>query len=169
VSFIQRIGGAWVYILLAGLLVAMYTAMAVIGFDLGLFGDVLGHIYRFETLGIRGGMNWLVTEHWQRHLAGGLALAPVQVLFPENPVMWYAVSFAFHFFNALLFFAFLDDWLRGKYRSITLLAALFFAIDPLAIVYHFEFATGTRFRALAFTFISLWAYLRYVRGNRQSL
>ena len=168
-SSIQRMGGVWVYLLLAGLLLAMYIAMAAIGFDLGLFGDVLGHIYRFETLGIRGGMNWLVTEHWERHLAGGLALAPVQVLFPENAPMWYAVSFAFHFLNALLFFTFLDDWLRGHYRPMTLLAALFFAIDPLAIVYHFEFATGTRFRALAFTFISLWAYLRYVRGNRDSL
>lgn len=156
--------------LLGGLLLAMYTALAVRGFNLGLYGDVLAYIYHYETRGIRGGMNWLVTEHWHRHLAGALASAPIQVLFPGNDDVWYAIALAIHFLNALVFFAFLDYWMQGKLRPVLFAGALLFAFEILQIESHFIFATAThRKSALLMSIFSLWAYVYYVRTQRRHL
>jgi len=166
-ALLQRV---WSYLLLAFLLTGTYIAMAVRGFNLGLYSDVLAYIWHYKTRGTRGGMNWLVVEHWQRHLAGALASAPIQVMFPGNDDMWYAIVLAIHFVNAFLFFAFLDNWTRGKYRIIAFVGVLLFAFDTLQIDSHLTFATAThRKTSMLLTILFLWAYMRYVRSGRQRL
>lgn len=166
----QTLRRGWSHITLAVILLATYGAMAVRGFNLGLYSDVLAYIWHYETRGIRGGMNWLVVEHWQRHLAGALASAPIQVLFPGDDAIWFAIALGLHFTNAFLFFAFVDDWTRGKYRMVVFVGVLLFAFDTLQIDSHLTFGTATHRKAsMTLTIVFLWLYMRYVRGDRQRM
>ncbi|MEL6149912.1 MAG: hypothetical protein AAFR56_09835 [Chloroflexota bacterium] len=156
----------WTYFALTAAMAGMYFALAVRGFSLGLYGDVLAYIYHYETRGIRGGMNWLVMEHWHRHLAGALASAPIQVLFPGDEAAWYAIGLAIHFGNAVLLFAFMDYWMRGKHRLLTVLAAVFFALDTLQTEFNLILATSTHRKISATMMILfLWLYLAHARSG----
>ena len=166
----QALRRGWSYLTLAGILLATYGAMALRGFNLGLYSDILAYIWHYETRGIRGGMNWLVVEHWERHLAGALASAPIQVLFPGNDDAWYAIALLIHFTNAFLLYFFFNYWQRRKHRILFFVAVLLFAFNALQVRPHIEFATGTHTKiALTLSIISLWAYIHYVRTHRQYL
>ncbi len=166
----QRLRNCWSIGALGGLLIAMYTALAVRGFNFGLVADVLTYIYRYETLGTRGGMNWLVVEHWHRHLAGALVSAPLHVLFPPDDDVWFAVAFFLHFLNAFVFFLFLLDWQRGRGQYLVFAVGLVFALDTLDVIYQFIYGTSSHQKiALTFALLSLWGYMRYVRNGRQQL
>jgi hypothetical protein len=160
----------WPYFLLIGLLTLTLLALALRGLALGFIGDVLAYEYHYDRLGIQGGMNWLVTDHWRRHLLGALYSAPIHVFFPGQSAPWYFIAFLTHFANGLTGFLLVDTWLRGRYRWLIIASALMFVTHTLDASSNFEYPTNThRNVALSLSLISLWAYLCYVRGKRRNL
>ncbi len=159
----------WPYFLLTGLLGLLFLALAARGLNLGFVGDVLAYEYHYDRLGIQGGMNWLVTEHWQRHLLGPLYSAPIHFFFPGQSAPWYGFALLSHFANGMIGFLLADTWLRGHYRWLSLAAALAFVVNTLDVSSNFEYPTNThRNFALSLSLISLWCYLCFVRGGRQN-
>ncbi|MEL6270964.1 MAG: hypothetical protein AAFU54_03040 [Chloroflexota bacterium] len=166
-ALLQRL---WPHATIGGVLLAMFGGLAVRGFNFGLYADVLVYIYRYQVHGTRGGMNWLVVDHWHRHLAGALVSAPLHVLFPPDDAPWFALAFFLHFLNAFVFFCFLYDWLRGKHKLLIFSAALIFAFDTLDIIYQYIYGTSSHQKfALTLAILSLWCYMRFVRNGRQQL
>lgn len=159
----------WPALLLAALLGATWLMLLARGLDLGFFGDLLDYAYHYDRLGISGGMQWLITEHLQRHLLAGLFPAPLAYFFPGQSVFWYAAAFATHYAVALMSFVLADAVLRGRLRWVSFAAALLFAFHPLHLRLNFEFPTiyiGTS--ALFLALLSLWLYLQYVRRGRRN-
>ncbi len=169
--FAQALEGgwtAWVALLLVS--GAAFAALALRGFSLGFYGDVLGYHYHYHFEGLIGGMNWLVSEHWQRHLLGALFSAPLHALAPGRYDLWYALALAAHFAVGWAVFLLVDALQAGQRRWLALGISLLFVFDPLQAPSTLGFATGThRKAALLLALLALWAYLRFVRGNRQQL
>lgn len=149
---------------------AAYAALAARGFALGFHGDVLDYHYHYHFEGLIGGMNWLVSKHWQRHLLGALFSAPLHALTPDRYDLWYALALAAHFAVGLAVFLLVDALQGGRRRWLALGISLLFVFDPLQTPSTLGFATGThRKAALLLALLALWAYLRFVRGRRQQL
>ncbi|MCY4146179.1 MAG: hypothetical protein OXE95_11475 [Chloroflexi bacterium] len=149
---------------------AAFAALAARGFALGFYSDVLAYHYHYHFDGIIGGMNWLVSEHWQRHLLGALFSAPLHALAPDRYDLWYALALAAHFAVGLTVFLLVDALQSGERRWLALGISLLFVFDPLQTPSTLGFATGThRKAALLLALLALWAYLRFVRGRRRQL
>lgn len=149
---------------------AAFAALAARGFALGFYGDVLAYHYHYHFEGLIGGMNWLVSEHWQRHLLGALFSAPLHALAPGRYELWYALALLAHFAVGLAVFLLVDALQRGERRWLALGISLLFVFDPLQTPSTLGFATGThRKAALLLALLALWSYLRFVRGKRQQL
>ena len=147
---------------------AAYLLLAARGFSLGVHGDVLNYQYHYHFDGLIGGMNWLVTSHWQRHLLGAVFSAPLHALAPGRADLWYALSLAAHFAVAVAAFAVVDALQVHHRRWLALGISLLFAFDALQTPSTLGFATGTHRKAALFlALIALWAYLRFVRGQRR--
>ena len=84
------------YLILALMLGLTYAALAARGFALGFYGDVTAYQFHYRFDGVIGGMNWLVAEHWQRHLLGALLSAPLHILAPSRYELWYALALGLH-------------------------------------------------------------------------
>ena len=168
---IQSLQSGWrVYALLAVILFLAYLALAHRGFTLGFYGDVVAYQYQFKLRGVLGGMNWLVAEYWHRHLLGGWLAAPLHLLAPERYEIWYALSIGLHFVLAPVAFLFVDALQCGQRRWLGFAAALLFLFDTWQAASNIEFATGWEHRLfLIFALLSLVAYLRYIRSDRQRL
>lgn len=149
---------------------AAFAALAARGFALGYYGDVLAYHYHYHFDGLIGGMNWLVSEHWQRHLLGALFSAPLHALAPGRYDLWYALALAAHFAVGMAVFLLVDALQGGERRWLALGISLLFVFDPLQTPSTLGFATGThRKAALLLALLALWSYLRFVRGRRQQL
>ncbi len=149
---------------------AAFAALAARGFALGFYGDVLAYHYHYHFDGLIGGMNWLVSEHWQRHLLGALFSAPLHALAPDRYDLWYALALAAHFAVGIAVFLLVDALQGSERRWLALGISLLFVFDPLQTPSTLGFATGThRKAALLLALLALWAYLRFVRGRRQQL
>ncbi|MXX83382.1 MAG: hypothetical protein F4Y70_07960 [Chloroflexi bacterium] len=149
---------------------AAFAALAVRGFSLGFYGDVLAYHYHYHFDGLIGGMNWLVSEHWQRHLLGAIFSAPLYELAPNRYDLWYALALAAHFAVGLTVFLLVDALQGGRRRWLALGIGLVFAFDALQTPSTLGFATGThRKAALILALLALWTYLRFVRGGRRGL
>lgn len=158
----------WIVLILAHGIA--FAALAARGFSLGFFGDVLAYHYHYHFEGLIGGMNWLVSEHWQRHLLGALFSAPLHALAPGRYDLWYALALAAHFAVGLAVFLLVDALQGGERRWLALGISLVFVFDPLQTPSTLGFATGThRKAALLLALLALWSYLRFVRGRRQQL
>ncbi|MCY4465170.1 MAG: hypothetical protein OXE46_06510 [Chloroflexi bacterium] len=169
--FARALESGWnPWIALSLVYVAAFAAMALRGFSLGFHGDVLDYHYHYHFDGLIGGMNWLVTEHWQRHLLGALFSAPLHALAPDRYDLWYALALAAHFAVGLAVFLLVDALQGGERRWLALGISLLFVFDPLQTPSTLGFATGThRKAALLLALLALWSYLRFVRGRRQQL
>jgi len=149
-------------------LLLMAGALLMRGLDLGLWGDVLALEYHFTTLGITGGMSWLVNTYWHRHLLGGVWYVPLRVFFPGQALPWWASSLGLHFVAAFAAFLLFDRILNGRWQAVSGAAALIFTTDTLYIFDHFEFGTNcVRNGALLLALLSMIAYFEYVRGDRK--
>ena len=149
---------------------AAFAALAARGFALGYYGDVLAYHYHYHFDGLIGGMNWLVSEHWQRHLLGALFSAPLHAFVPDRYDLWYALALAAHFAVGMAVFLLVDALQGGERRWLALGISLLFVFDPLQTPSTLGFATGThRKAALLLALLALWSYLRFVRGRRQQL
>lgn len=158
------------YGLLILLSLAAYLTLAARGFTLGFYGDVVAYQYYFEFRGVLGGMNWLITEHWQRHLLGGLFAAPMHVFAPYRYDLWYALTLFLHFLAGPFIFMFIDTLQRGQRRWLGFAVALVFLFDTLQTPSNIEFATGADHRVfLIMALLSLWAYVQFARSGRQKL
>ena len=147
---------------------AAYLLLAARGFSLGVHGDVLNYQYHYHFDGVVGGMNWLVTSHWQRHLLGAVFSAPLHALAPGRADLWYALALAAHFAVAIAVFALVDALQGNRRRWLALGISLLFAFDALQTPSTLGFATGThRKAALLLALVALWAYLRFIRGQRR--
>lgn len=147
-----------------------YLALAVRGFTLGFYGDVVAYQYYFEFRGVLGGLNWLITEHWQRHLLGGLFAAPMHVFAPYRYDLWYALTLLLHFLVGPFIYLFIDTLQHGQRRWLGFAVALVFLFDTLQTPSNIEFATGTDHRVfLIMALLSLWSYVKFVRSGRQKL
>jgi hypothetical protein len=156
----------WPYLLLIAILALVFAALALIGLDLGFNGDVLGFEYHFQTLGLRGGMRY-VLEWDRRHLLSGQFYALLHYFFPGQSAAWYGTSLLTQFLIAPVVFLFSDTILRGRWRWLSFAAALVFAFHTRQTMSHFETPTsGYRKIAMALAVLSLWCYLHYVRGKR---
>ena len=157
-----------------GLLVLLsalaYLVLAARGFALGFYGDVVAYQYYFEFRGVLGGLNWLITEHWQRHLLGGWLAAPMHLLAPYRYDLWYALTLFLHFAVGPFIFLFIDTLQRGRRRWLGFAVALVFLFDTLQTPSNIEFATGVDHRIfLMMALLSLWSYVRFARSGRQKL
>ena len=147
-----------------------FAALAARGFALGFHGDVLDYHYHYHFDSLIGGMNWLVSEHWQRHLLGALFSAPLHALAPGRYDLWYALALAAHFVVGMAVFLLVDALQGGRRRWLALGISLLFVFDPLQTPSTLGFATGTHRKvALLLALLALWAYLRFVSGRRQQL
>lgn len=156
------------YAVLALILAAAYLALAARGFRLGFYSDIVAYQYHFELRGVFGGMNWLVTEYWQRHLLGGLFAIPLHLFAPDRYELWYALTLALHFLVGPFIFLLVDTLQCGQRRWLAMAAALLFAFDTLQTPSNIEFPTGWDHRIfLICALLSLWAYVRFVRTRRQ--
>jgi hypothetical protein len=144
----------------------MTVLLVLRGLNLGFWGDLLAYEYHYQTLGIRGGMNWLVMGHWGRHFLGALYSAPIHRLFPGNSTAWYLAAFLTHFATGIAFFLFSDTLLRRRMRWLSMASALIFFFSTTESWASFEFPTlAARNGATILTFLSLWAYIRYLRSK----
>ena len=156
------------YGLLISLLAVSYAVLAVRGFALGFYGDVVAYQYYFEFRGVLGGMHWLITEHWQRHLLGGVLAAPMHVLAPYRYDLWYALTLFLHFLAGPFIYLFIDTLLCGQRRWLGFAVVLLFLFDTLQTPSNVEFATGTDHRIfLIMALLSLWSYIHFVRSKRR--
>ena len=156
------------YGLLILLLAVSYAALALRGFALGFYGDVVAYQYYFEFRGVLGGMNWLITEQWQRHLLGGVLAAPMHVLAPYRYDLWYALTLFLHFLAGPFIYLFIDTLLCGQRRWLGFAVVLLFLFDTLQTPSNVEFATGTDHRIfLIMALLSLWSYIHFVRSKRR--
>jgi hypothetical protein len=157
----------WPYGLLIVVLVLVWLAMALRGFDLGFTGDMLGFEYHYDRLGLWGGSRWLLDE-WERHLLGTVYSASIHQLFPGQAAAWYAMSFVTHFVVGGVTFLLSDTILRGRWRWLSFAAALIFVFHTRQIQGHLELPTGgLRKTALALSLLSLWFHVLYLRDRRQ--
>ena len=151
-------------------LATTYAVLALRGFTFGFYGDVVAYQFHYRFEGVFGGMNWLVTEHWQRHLLGGLFSAPLHVLVPDRYDLWYALELFIHFAAGTVVFLLIDTLQSGQRRWLAFAIALYFVFDTLQTPSNIEFATSShRKTSLILSILSLWAYLRFVRDNRRTL
>ena len=156
------------YAVLALILAGAYLALAVRGFALGFYSDIVAYQYHFALRGVFGGMNWLVTEYWQRHLLGGLFAIPLHLFAPDRYDLWYALTLALHFLVGPFIFLLVDTLQCGQRRWLGFAIALAFLFDPLQTPSNIEFPTGWDHRTfLICALLSLWAYLRFVRSGRR--
>ena len=157
------------YAVLALMLAAAYLALAARGFKLGFYSDIVAYQYHFELRGVVGGMNWLISEYWQRHLLGGLFAIPLHLFAPDRYDLWYALTLALHFLVGPFIFLLVDTLQCGQRRWLSLAAALLFVFDTLQTPSNIEFPTGWDHRIfLICALLSLWAYTRFVRERRQA-
>lgn len=153
---------------LALILATAYLALAARGFRLGFYSDIVAYQYHFELRGLVGGMNWLVSEYWQRHLLGGLFAIPLHLFAPDRYDLWYALTLALHFLVGPFIFLLVDTLQRGQRRWLTFAITLAFIFDSLQTPSNIEFPTGWDHRVfLICALLSLWAYLRFVRAGRR--
>ncbi len=166
---IQLLQSGWrAYAVLALVLAAAYLALALRGFRLGFYSDIVAYQYHFELRGVVGGMNWLITEYWQRHLLGGLFAIPLHLFGPDRYELWYALTLALHFLVGPFVFLLVDTLQCGQRRWLGFAIALAFIFDPLQTPSNVEFPTGWDHRIfLIWALLSLWAYLRFIRSRRR--
>ncbi len=149
---------------------ASFIALAIRGFNLGFYSDVLDYHYHYHFDGLIGGMNWLVSSHWQRHVLGALFSAPLHMLAPDRYDLWYALALAAHFSLGLVVFLLVDTLQGHRRRWLTLAISLLFLFDPLQTPSTLGFGTGThRKAALLLALLALWAYVHFTRGRRRQL
>lgn len=166
---IQLLQSGWrAHAVLALILAAAYLALAARGFRLGFYSDIVAYQYHFELHGVFGGMNWLISEYWQRHLLGGLFAIPLHLFAPDRYELWYALTLATHFLVGPFIFLLVDTMQCGQRRWLGFAVALAFIFDPLQTPSNIEFPTGWDHRIfLICALLSLWAYVRFVRTRRQ--
>lgn len=167
----QRLQTGWMpYILLALLLGVIYAVLALRGFHLGFYGDVVAYQYHYAFDGVFGGMNWLITDHWERHLLGALFSAPLHIVVPDRYDLWYALALGLHISLGMVIFLLVDTLQDGQQRWLAFAIALFFVFDTFQTPSNIEFATGShRKGSLILALLSVWAYIRFVRSQRQQL
>lgn len=166
---IQLLQSGWrAYALLALILAVAYLALAARGFRLGFYSDIVAYQYHFELRGVIGGMNWLISEYWQRHLLGGLFAIPLHLFAPDRYELWYALTLAIHFLAGPFIFLLVDTMQCGQRRWLSFAVVLAFLFDPLQTPSNIEFPTGWDHRMfLICALLSLWSYLRFVRTRRR--
>lgn len=157
------------YLLMAVVLLGFFMVIAIRGFDWGMYKDVLAYEYHYETLGVRGGWQWLIYVHWTRHLLAGIVSAPIHLLFPNNDAAWYAVATGVHFINGMLLFLLVDTLQRGKRPWLSFAVTLLFIFNTLQIFSHIDLGTGSHRKvAMGLTLFSMWCYLLYGRSKREN-
>ena len=157
------------FLALCLILGASFAALALRGFNLGFYGDVVVHHFYFHFNGLGGWLDWL-GDAWQRHLLGGLVTAPLHVLTPGRYDLWYAIGIGAHFAVAPVIFLFVDALSCGRRRWLAFAAAMLFCFDSLQNPSHIEMSVGMIYKfSLLFAMLSLYAYLRFVRGRRRQL
>ena len=168
---VQYLQSGWKpYLILALMLGLVYVVLAVRGFALGFYGDVVAYQFHYRFDGVIGGMNWLITEHWQRHLLGALFSAPLHILAPNRYDLWYALALGLHLMLGPVVFLLVDTLQSGQRRWLTFALACFFVFDTLQTPSNIEFATGSHRKvSLILAVLSLWSYIHFVRGRRQQL
>ena len=168
-AFAYAVSGPRVYGLLLAILLLTFFALALRGFKLGFYGDVVAHQFHFHFDGMSGWFAWL-RDAWQRHLLGGLVTAPLHLLTPGRYDLWYALSYGAHFAVVPVVFLFVDTLGRGNRRWLAFAAALLFCFDSLQNPSHIDMSVGMIYKfSLLFALLSLYAYLRFVRGGRRQL
>ncbi len=156
------------YLILASMLILTYAVLAARGFALGFYGDVVAYQFHYRFDGVIGGMNWLIAEHWQRHLLGALFSAPLHILTPNRYDLWYALELGLHFSLGMVIFLLVDTLQSGQRRWLAFAVACFFVFDTLQIPPNIEFATSSHSKAsLILAALSLYSYIRFVRSRRQ--
>lgn len=168
---IQYLQSGWKpYLILVLMLGLTWVALAVRGFTLGFYGDVVAYQFHYRFDGVIGGMNWLIVEHWQRHLLGALFSAPLHILAPGRYDLWYALALGLHLMLGPVVFLLVDALQSGRRHWLAFGTALFFVFDTLQTPSNIEFATGShRKAALILAALSLWSYIHFVRSQRQQL
>ena len=168
---IQYLQSGWKPCLILGLMLGLtWVALAVRGFTLGFYGDVVAYQFHYRFDGVIGGMNWLIAEHWQRHLLGALFSAPLHILAPGRYDLWYALALGLHLMLGLVVFLLVDTLQSGQRHWLAFATALFFVFDTLQTPSNIEFATGShRKAALILAALSLWSYIHFIRSERQQL
>lgn len=168
---IQYLQSGWKpYLILVLMLGLTWVALAARGFTLGFYGDVVAYQFHYRFDGVVGGMNWLIAEHWQRHLLGALFSAPLHVLAPGRYDLWYALALGLHLMLGPVVFLLVDALQSGRRRWLAFGTALFFVFDTLQTPSNIEFATGSHSKAaLILAALSLWSYIHFVRSQRQQL
>ena len=165
---LERGKNSWIALCLV--CAASFFTLAMRGFTLGFYGDVLNYHYHYHFDGLIGGMNWLVTSHWQRHLLGAVFSAPLHALAPDRYDLWYALALGTHFALGLVVFLLVDTMQGQRRRWLALAVSLLFLFDPLQTPSTLGFGTGThRKAALLLALLALYAYVRFARGRRQQL
>lgn len=167
----HRLQSGWTpYFLLAAISLLVYLVLAIRGFNLGLYGDVLAYKYHYMTGGVFGGMNWLIVDHWERHLLAALFSAPLHIFFPDRYDVWYAFALFLHLLNGMMVFLLVDTIQMKERRWLAFAVALLFIFDTLQNPSNIEFGTGAHRKAsLILAIISLWSYIHYVRGKREKI
>lgn len=170
-SQIHHLQSGWrAYLVLFVILALTYVALAMRGFHLGFYGDVVAYQWHYTFDGLFGGMNWLITDHWKRHLLGAFTSAPLHMLFPTRYDLWYALALGLHVTLGGVIFLLVDTLQAGKRRWLALAVALFFVFDTFQTPSNIEFATGSHRKAsLILAVLSLWSYVLFVRSKRQHL
>jgi len=168
---IQHLQSGWTpYIVLLFILGVTYAVLAIRGFALGYYGDVVAYQWHYTFDGVFGGMNGLITRHWERHLLGALFSAPLHIVFPQRYDLWYALALFLHVSLGMVIFLLVDTLQQGKRRWLALVVALFFVFDTFQTPSNLEFATGShRKGSLILALLSLWAYIHFVRSKREQL
>ena len=165
---LERGRNPWIALCLVCLV--SFLALAIRGFTLGFYGDVLDFQYHYHVDGLIGGMNWLVSTHWQRHVLGAIFSAPLHALAPDRYDLWYALALATHFALGLVVFLLVDTLQGQRRRWLALAVSLLFLFDKLQTPSTLGFGTGThRKAALLLALLALYAYVKFARGGRQQL
>ena len=168
-AFAYAVAGWRAYVLLILPLALIFAALALRGFNLGFYGDVVAHHFHFQFDGLSGWFAWL-RDAWQRHLLGGLVTAPLHVLTPGRYDLWYALGIGAHFLLGPVVFLFVDALCHGRRRWLAFAIALLFCFDSLQNPSHIEISVGMIYKfSLAFALLSLYAYLRFIRSRRKQL
>jgi len=168
---VQRLQMGWIpYAILAVILGITYSVLALRGFNLGFYGDVVAYQYHYTFDGLVGGMNWLIAEHWERHLLGAWFSAPLHMIVPHRYDLWYALTLGLHVSLGMMIFLLVDTLQSGQRRWLAFAVAFFFVFDTFQTPSNLEFATGShRKGSLILALISLWAYIHFIRSKRQQL
>ncbi len=154
-------------LILIALLSVVFVTLIILGLDLGFVGDSLGFEAKFTALGYRGGMQY--TLLWdRRHLLSGQFYAFLHFFFPGQSAAWYGSSLLTQFLIAPAVFLLSNAILRGERRWLSFTAALIAVFHTRQIVSHFEIPTGGHIKiGIILTLLSLYCYLRFVRGARR--